>query len=408
MKTDPDLADRLKLALRNAAQSFAGPVQQDVAVIFKKPSKSTGVNVFQNLAVDIILTPTEQTLLKDAFQKLEYWAVRGYLQAALLTAVTSTRGINNAFALSRESEENVTLPPEHFRVEAPFIPQTYGTAQNDTGVAGVQLQATNSTANSSDSGTAREEIDNLRKRRPDLVMAVHSLFWHFGTHVCPHVLLGGWWKLTASMQSNSTFSLLDMSNILSNALFEAESRAYSASASGAYKQFAATGSGGRSRAEETQEGSTDAARDINQEAFRHSTVSVVQEWKGGASGTSPGDWRRSLDSSFNSNWRIIDREVDRCLGVWTWMPSDRLKLLLCTEWLEEFLPSLIIESNESIVQGFDWQGFCQDPAGLASLRETVRRRLQEEQEAARRREDARRPLNFNATRPASARPSASA
>jgi len=40
---------------------------------------------------------------------------------------------------------------------------------------------------------------------------------------------------------------------------------------------------------------------------------------GGISGTSVADWRDSLNS--NSYWRIIDREVDSCVGVWDLLPN---------------------------------------------------------------------------------------
>merc|ERR1712048_817998 len=56
------------------------------------------------------------------------------------------------------------------------------------------------------------------------------------------------------------------------------------------------------------------SNNLKQDAFASKHTEVRQEWLGGNSGLTVGDWRDSMN--MNSNWRIIDREIDSCIGIW--------------------------------------------------------------------------------------------
>jgi hypothetical protein len=73
------------------------------------------------------------------------------------------------------------------------------------------------------------------------------------------------------------------------------------------------------------------------EASDTSVMDVSQEWKGGVSGLAPGEWRHSLLS--NSNWKVLDRFVDSCIGIWRFLPDSdaTLKGQMCNKWRSTFL-----------------------------------------------------------------------
>ncbi|CAE7224190.1 unnamed protein product [Symbiodinium sp. CCMP2592] len=182
---------------------------------------------------------------------------------------------------------------------------------------------------------------------------IESLLFRFGTHVCPQVVLGGWWKLAASYQSTEKHTEVDKSNVLSMAIEKTTVSAAQAHAEGSYGVAAGSAAGGTDNAEKVTETTNSGEREINKDAYKDANIEVTQEWRGGASGTSPADWRRSLDESFNSNWRVIDREIDNCVGVWTWVDDEELRSLICEHWLELYHASLgipnVTEEDRSTV-----------------------------------------------------------
>merc|ERR1719247_1971559 len=83
----------------------------------------------------------------------------------------------------------------------------------------------------------------------------------------------------------------------------------------------------------------DGAKSETSQSFYHvSTGGIVEvrdEWKGGISGGTLSEFRKSLSACKSSNWRIIDRNVDQCRGIWSWVPDQRLRVAICTEWAKE-------------------------------------------------------------------------
>ncbi|CAE7237135.1 unnamed protein product [Symbiodinium sp. CCMP2592] len=174
------------------------------------------------------------------------------------------------------------------------------------------------------------DIDQLLKDSEEIKTALDSIFFKFGTHVCPQVVLGGWWRLAASYRSVSKQKQVDKSNILTQALNDAEAKASfaKASVSGSFGGFSGSAAveGHKTATEAAETSKTNSNRDVKKDAYSEAHIEVSQAWRGGASGTPPVDWRRSLDDTMNSNWRVIDREFSRCVGVWSWANSDDLNL----------------------------------------------------------------------------------
>ncbi|CAE7247405.1 unnamed protein product [Symbiodinium sp. CCMP2592] len=183
------------------------------------------------------------------------------------------------------------------------------------------------------SSSFEDAVSNITKALPshglpgaDAYALAWQLFDRFGDHVCPQVLLGGWWRITASYQSTKFQSRIDVSNIASEAIEQSHSQAQQSSVSagggGGRTGFSvdvhASSSWGTSSSDSSQKSSSIGLRHVNQTALEDSQVAVAHTWKGGSSGCSPADWRRSLDESTNSNWKVIDRHVDHCFPLWEW------------------------------------------------------------------------------------------
>lgn len=71
--------------------------------------------------------------------------------------------------------------------------------------------------------------------------------------------------------------------------------------------------------------------------MKNATMQIEQTWKGGAPGVSPADWRRSLDYSMSSNWKVIQRDLTRCIGIWSFVDDPDLGEALCARWIERFM-----------------------------------------------------------------------
>jgi len=183
------------------------------------------------------------------------------------------------------------------------------------------------------SSSFEDAVSNMTKALPshgppgvDAYALAWQLFDRFGDHVCPQVLLGGWWRITASYQSTKYQSRIDVSNIASEAIEQSHSQAQQSSVSaggggggtGFSVDVHASSSWGTSSSDSRQKSSSIGLRHVNQTALEDSQVAVAHTWKGGSSGCSPANWRRSLDESTNSNWKVIDRHVDHCFPLWEW------------------------------------------------------------------------------------------
>lgn len=165
---------------------------------------------------------------------------------------------------------------------------------------------------------------------------IEDLFQDFGTHTCTKVLLGGWWRITANYKSKSSKASVEMSKAASSAIAEASSLSAEASASyGSVSASASYESSEKSRS--TQSSSSEQATSSTDS---ESVLDVYEEWKGGMSGGNELQWRTSLDRKKNSNWKIIDRNVDSCIGIWRWVDNSTLKIEMCQAWERNFFASM--------------------------------------------------------------------
>ncbi|CAJ1383696.1 unnamed protein product [Effrenium voratum] len=366
----PALANSMKNAITNAVLSYTSSLEPEaVSVAIAKPSKSKGVNIYQNTWVTVVLSLGDD--VDKELANLRHASTRQFLQNTLLSAILTTPHIGSAFA---SNKENVTLAPSFFSLKEELVPLTSRETEpeDEVNVTAVAVPAPTSPAPSAgdQEPSTRKTIEGMMDQTMKRV--VDELFFHYGTHVCPQVVLGGWWKVTASFHSAHDQKVVDMSNIVSAALDETEAtanqQAFSVSGSGSGVSASASGERQFAKGGASSNSSVLGRRDINRAATKRSTLEVTQEWKGGASGTAPADWRRSLDGTLNSNWRVIDRQVDRCLGVWTWARSKTLRSIMCTRWLELYLASAQLSDEE---MGKNWQVVCSDAAGLHTLQEQI-------------------------------------
>ncbi|CAE8699296.1 unnamed protein product, partial [Polarella glacialis] len=100
-------------------------------------------------------------------------------------------------------------------------------------------------------------------------------------------------------------------------------------AEGQYKGVKVSASYESSKASANGNSKTQGEKDTTQGADKDSSMEIEQKWKGGASGTSPELWRKSLDSSLSSNWKTISRKLEMCEGIWIFVEDEDLKQRLC-------------------------------------------------------------------------------
>lgn len=163
-----------------------------------------------------------------------------------------------------------------------------------------------------------------------------DLFNDYGTHTCAEVSLGGWMRMTVDYHSQRSVPMDRMEKAANNALGKAVVHAAPAASSSKSSVTTATGAN-----------STDVPASVGaqtQSVFHASTedgvAEVRSEWRGGQSGSKIDVFRSSLGSCSNSNWRIIDRNIEQCRGIWHWAHSDSLKLAICKEWAMQFSRSM--------------------------------------------------------------------
>ncbi|CAE8598747.1 unnamed protein product, partial [Polarella glacialis] len=200
---------------------------------------------------------------------------------------------------------------------------------------------------------------------PSIGEAIDTLIYDFGTHVCPHVVLGGWWSRRAKFESLENTRRIDVDRITSEAIRNAASDSTGVAVSGQVKGVVVSASNEDMAASAGDNTKTKGTKDISQAANKNWTIEITQTWKGGASGTSPADWRKSLDSSLSSNWKTIDRKLEMCQGIWTFVQNKELKWLLCKNWIGKFLASL--EFHPGQINQTVTQQACANTMGMRAL-----------------------------------------
>jgi len=179
--------------------------------------------------------------------------------------------------------------------------------------------------------------------------AASDFLFRFGSHICPRVMLGGWWRITSTVTSSASTDSIAVKQLASETIEEtmakereievqASASGWGVSVSGGYKK---TDKQSSSDSKSKSEGESQAKR----QARESSVIEVHQEWKGGCSGMGPERWRESLKGERNSNWKLVDRYLDHCVGLWTFAPP-RLQPAarsLCIEWATK-----VMAANETV------------------------------------------------------------
>ncbi|CAE7396579.1 unnamed protein product, partial [Symbiodinium sp. CCMP2456] len=220
----------------------------------------------------------------------------------------------------------------------------------------------------------REASDEMVKlevkeagRKQAYVGIVAPLLEQFGSHICTNVILGGYWKIKAKFESDSSTSVNRASSMASEAIETA--------AAWSIKGEASVGWGGpegwagllwnalggprshvsvsaeHTESHDTSESESHAKSSETGLATENSVMDVFQEWKGGISGAAAAEWRKSLADS--ENWKIIDRHVDECFGTWEWIDEsyhEDLAQAMKTSWADKFVDSLDWGMKESSKQ----------------------------------------------------------
>lgn len=215
---------------------------------------------------------------------------------------------------------------------------------------------------------------------------VNALFKEYGTHVCPRVLMGGWWRIEAVFVSKSTTQMLEASNIVSRAISSSKTGyfGYSGSGSGggglggstpangtaATPGTAAAGgtsSGGSGKSQKNSYAEGSGSKEMSQSTESEGTVDVHQMWKGGASGGTPSQWRESLSDKLNSNWRVIDRFSEDCIGIWQWVRGASLRRSICDSWINQFCKAAEV-ANEVCGPPDARAQICEEPSTAQDFR----------------------------------------
>ncbi|CAE7460716.1 unnamed protein product [Symbiodinium sp. CCMP2592] len=226
---------------------------------------------------------------------------------------------------------------------------------------------------------ARATVTSANATWEDYKSDFLDLIHKFGSHVCPSAILGGWRNIEATYKSQESKERSEVSNVISEAIREAASSSWSASGgvSGAYKFISGSvsASGGSSSSSGSDNSNTGGSSQDTATASKTTNIQVQQSWKGGSSGTSPEDWRRSLDSSLNSNWKVIDHELPKCIGIWWFVSDDFTRNGLCNAWLQVYLDGGPFQNVAQFIEESVRDKACESTRNMALLRNDVQELL---------------------------------
>jgi len=113
-------------------------------------------------------------------------------------------------------------------------------------------------------------------------------------------------------------------------------------------------------------------------ASNHSDIisEVSQEWKGGSSGLAADVWRTSLQSS--QTWKVIDRYIDSCWGIWRWSDDTEDGKKLCKGWNQVFVREMQQQLGKNVELPSEWSD-CDGASYLTAAQETLSGRHEEAQ-----------------------------
>ncbi|CAE8654981.1 unnamed protein product [Polarella glacialis] len=303
---------------RAIAANADGVPQQSIQVVVSSPSaaKLASGTIFDNVQVLAIIPPSSGASGQMTLENLQKAYTRGFLTNAILKQTLAVPNIGVA-----QIKDAGSVQPNEI----------------------VNLYVTSPTSALLTASTRQvQPIKVLLENGPsDSQAAVADFLYNFGTHVCPQALLGGWWRLTASYVSTESHDMVEVEDVTSLAIEDRKSRSHSLSGSVSGGGAAASGGQSSGTSSDSTRTLTDGERTALQNAAKTATINVEQSWKGGASGTTPELWRKSL----SSNWKTIDRSVEKCIGVWSFVEDNYTADALCHGWVHMYLTGLGLDSS---------------------------------------------------------------
>lgn len=202
---------------------------------------------------------------------------------------------------------------------------------------------------------AFRDVKKSLESNTSVLYSVNHLFRDFGTHTCTKALLGGWWKLTAQESTATAQLAMEMAKEASYALEQTVGNSFSFSASvnvSSVQAGLSIGSTNNRADSQSQEAKSGTKR-----ASNHSDIisEISQEWKGGISGLEANIWRKSLDDS--QTWKVIDRYIDSCRGIWLWSDDTEVSKMLCQGWHQGVIREIQKELGRRVEVPTGW-GDC--------------------------------------------------
>jgi len=182
--------------------------------------------------------------------------------------------------------------------------------------------------------------------------ALDDFFESYGTHVCTHVMFGGWWRIESNVKSKTAVSTSELDYAVNYEIDRTWQHSYDYG--WRWNSWWWGGHSYQSQGESEHQWSVD--RDYSRSsATTRSGETVVsdtkQDWKGGESGGGAQQWRDSLRVG-KKNWKVIERYPDDCLPVWTWVEGAK-KELMCDRWRDTL-------ASEMGFNDFEFAHLCSD------------------------------------------------
>jgi len=222
---------------------------------------------------------------------------------------------------------------------------------------------------------AFRDVEQFLESNESFGYSINHFFRDFGTHTCTKAMLGGWWKLTARESAATAQFGMDMAKEASYALEQAVSLSSSVGATLGPSKVGLSFEGTSKEADsESQKAKSESKRASNTSNI---ITEVTQEWKGGISGLAADVWRNSLDQS--QNWKVIDRYMDSCWGIWRWSDDPQVSKRLCKGWNEGFTREMKKELGEDVVVSPEWSD-CEGANYLMGSREMLSGRKKQAQQ----------------------------
>eukprot|EP00438_Fugacium_kawagutii_P030360 Skav223243 [mRNA] locus=scaffold2231:425287:429253:+ [translate_table: standard] len=211
-------------AAANYFASVAGAKRVDVKVSTARPGRWYGGDRWTQVLLQLSLTPATISQYASIMKMHN----KGRLDTGLLQVVEAARGMSDIRI------PNQTDPSKYLQRAWTYFIMSWEAAEASKSVKDMyQVYEPDATG----------LLDPVASSDQLLL----SLMYDYGTHICPKVTLGGWWRITANYASTVSQERLNVEQAATSYIkeAEAESWAYDANAGGAYRGISGGASGGQ-------------------------------------------------------------------------------------------------------------------------------------------------------------------